>query len=139
MDNQKYDGADLRAAAEFRTAEADARAAGANPHHGACGGDSELTRQLIQQADALAGGTLTGGAAAVSAAYPNADPELVAKNTAEINDAVAKASQPKLVRHLIQQRIDEALHEAKRLQHLLDAAQPALLDCTVEDAHKIFG
>lgn len=87
----------------------------------------------------IAGGQMTHTASAVNKAYPNADPAVVARNNAEINAAVAAAEKPKLVRHLLQQRIDEALFEAKRLQTQLDEAPAALLDCTLEQAQKIFG
>lgn len=85
------------------------------------------------------GQNLSAGAASVSEAYPNVDPEMVRRNTLEINEAAAKARVPKLVRHLMQQRIEEAQYEVKRLQDLLDNSNPALLDCTLDDANKIFG
>lgn len=89
--------------------------------------------------NASTGGTLTAGTAAVSQAYPNADPAQVARNTLEINGAVAEAAKPKLVRHLMQQRIDEAQFEVDRLTEQLKVASPALLDLPLADAMKIFG
>lgn len=85
------------------------------------------------------GGALTQTSAAISQAYPNADPALVERNTLEINADVAKAAQPKLVRHLMQQRIDEAQHEVNRLTEQLNVASPTLLDLPLADAMKIFG
>jgi len=84
------------------------------------------------------GAELAQATAAVSQAYPNADPAIVARNTFEINKAAAEAAKPKLVRDLILQRIEEAQYEVKRLQDILANANPALLDVTLDDAHKIF-
>lgn len=72
--------------------------------------------------DATAYGTVYGGTA-----------------SAEMQAEIAKVMQPKLVRHLIEQRRDEALFEAKRLQNMLDQAPAALLDCTQVMAQNIFG
>ncbi len=162
MDNQKYDemhhAAEFRQATEFRQA-AKERLAGLNPdiataYGGASGGGksdlvnadlADLEVRTIASGATLPGappregGNLTAAATAVSEAYPHADQAMVAKNHAEINEAVAKAAQPKLVRHLMEQRRDEALHEAKRLQDLIDTSPTALLDCTLDAAMKIFG
>ncbi len=59
--------------------------------------------------------------------------------TVPVRAEVAKAAQPKLVRDLIAQRIGEAQHEAKRLNHLLDTSPAALLDCTLDQAAALFG
>ncbi len=84
------------------------------------------------------GQNLTAGAAGVSAAYPNGDPAVIERNNAEINAAIEKASRPKLVRHLLQQRLDEAQHEVERLTKIRDTAPAPLLDCTLADAETLF-
>lgn len=54
-------------------------------------------------------------------------------------DQITAARHPKLVRHLIEQRIAEAQAEVARLQSLLLFSPDALLNCTLDQAGAIFG